>query len=106
MNAISRFHVATILGQQRTEDADSFVLWDIIKKVRLPDEQRREIFREFRPGEGILDEEAIKRIEDVEVELEKAEVRKLRDTLKAWRGFTPPDTEWWAPLKKQLEAET
>jgi hypothetical protein len=103
MSTRGRLNIAAIVGQQKVSVNDLHVLGDLFKKVSLPDEVRETIMRDIGNGQAILDIEAMKAHPDAEIDLEKAESRKLKQILKDWQQYGPADLEWLDPVLKQLE---
>ena len=103
MSIRARLNITGILGQQKVAYNDMHVLSDLLKKVTVPDEVRENIMRELGNGQAILDPQAMKEIPDVELELEKAEIRKLKQVLKDWNQYGPADLDWVEPIMKQLD---
>jgi hypothetical protein len=103
MSIRARLNIAAIVGQQKVSMTDLHVLSDLSKKVTVPEEVRETLMRDIGNGQAILDADAMKAIPDAEVDLEKAEARKLKQVLKDWSQYGPADLEWLDPIIKQLE---
>jgi hypothetical protein len=103
MSIRARLNIAGIVGQQKVAYADMHVLSDLLKKVNPPDEVREMIMRDLGNGQAILDQDALKATPDVELDLEKAETRKLKEILKGWTQYGPSDLDWLDPIMKQLD---
>jgi hypothetical protein len=96
-----RLALESLLGVQQGKAKDLFVFYDIQQKIKVPN--RDEYIHELPNGGVLLDKPAIALAADLDVELEKEEVRKISEVLSSWEHFTPPDLEWIQPLMKQLE---
>jgi len=99
---IQRLSLEALLGQQRGSVADLITLFDITNKLKV--EAREAYVKELPDGRVLVDNEAISKTPPVQIELEKAERRKLLDIIKGHNTFGPSDLAWVLPLKKQLEA--
>ena len=103
MSIRARLNIAAIVGSQKVSMTDLHVLSDLLKKVTVPDDVRENIMRDLGNGQAILDTAAMKAIADVEIDLEKAESRKLKQLLKDWTQYGAGDLEWLDPIMKQLD---
>jgi len=103
MSIRASLNISAIVGQQKVSMTDLHVLSDLSKKVTVPDDVRESIMRDLGNGQAILDMEAMKAIPDAELDLEKAEARKLKQLLKDWTQYGPADLDWLDPVMKQLD---
>lgn len=80
----------------------------ILKKVELPEEERKAYVRALPGGQSLLDLDAMKKAEPLVVDLERADAAKLRTRLEEWfkdtGGITVDDLDWYVPLHDALEA--
>jgi hypothetical protein len=100
-----RLALEAVLGAQRGTVEQLLTFGDILRKIRVSDEDRERCVRPLPDGRAIVDLEATKRAPEIEVDLEKEEVRKLLKVLTSWEGFGPADLEWLLPLQAALEKE-
>lgn len=101
-----RLNLDGILRQQKSTDGEELMLnYDLVKKVKMPREDRSIYVREVMGG-IVLDEKAIDAGPVLAVELSTAEVRRLQAVLRAWTQFGPDDVEWLNDVKDQLNEVT
>lgn len=99
---LQRLSVEALLNQQRGNVSDLITVFDLTNKVKVED---RDSFIKVLPnGQAIVDNDVLNKAPIQNVDLEKAESRKLLEILKSHDGFGPSDLTWVLPLKKQLEA--
>lgn len=103
LSPIARLSIDSLIAAQKVSYADLHVLADIKRKVSFSDEVRDSILRELGNGTAIVDKKALAVIQDEDIELEKAEGKKLQQILKDWPGFTAVDLDWLDPVMKQLD---
>lgn len=98
-----RFAVDSLIGQQKGNAQTMGLLYDISKKIRVGDDERKE-FVKILPNNagGLIDKNA----PELGVEFEKAEYKKILELLTVTDTFSPVDMEWIQPLQKQLESLT
>lgn len=101
----TRLNLAVALGQQRGRPRDTRVLYDILEKIEVPDGERGNYVKELPNGRTFMNEEAIAAAPAIDVDLDKEEIRRLKE-LFDWEGFTTGDHKWIRPLQKQVEDVT
>lgn len=101
--ALQRLSLEFLLGNQKGNISEMETIYDILKKIKLPDHEK-DLYLKVLPDKILLDEKAMSDAEVLNVDLEKAERRKLLEVLDAHQGFGPADVEWVMPLKTQLKA--
>lgn len=101
LTAMQRVSMDAVLSQQKDLMEELFIFLDIRDKLNV--KALSGCFKDTDRGR-MWDLEAIKFVEDITVEFEKQEVRKLLNVIKTTQ-FVPDDLDWLVPLKKQLEAQ-
>lgn len=104
LTCLQRLSLDSLIGAQQGTLDEIFLLHDIREKLQMSRSSRAQYFKVLANGTVMADEEAIATGEPLEIELEKAESRKVLDLLKTWRNFGEADIAWVAPLKKALES--
>lgn len=98
-----RLNLEALIRQKRGEDNDDMrTLESLFKKIRIPKEERQQYIREIPGGTALIDQSAIDRAPELPIELEDAEVRKLKTTLREYKSWSVDDFEWKDPLEQQL----
>lgn len=101
LDMTTRLIVETILGQQKGTLDDLEVPSDILKRIKVPKEEKDNFLRVVR-GQVIVDEEALAAAQPFEVELEKEEVKRLIKIFSEWPGFSPGDVQYVQPFIRAL----
>ena len=100
-----RLNLETIIRAKRgPDDDDSRTTADLFKKIRVDKEERQRFIRDIPGGAPWVNERAIENEPEIIIDLEAAEVRKLKSLLKEWQGYSVDDFEWKDPLAEQLYA--
>lgn len=101
-----RMNLEGIIRSKRTKDGDDFLtMYETWKKIAVPDSIRKDYAKSpcDKCGQGrAIDLDALALAGETEVELEKAEARKLQTLLAEWPNFNVDDGEWLIPLKEVL----
>jgi len=98
---MQRFGIETLLNLQTGSISELSTLYDIAKKIKI--EKRDQFVLTLANGSQVVDQDAIDKFPILNIELEKAEVRKLLELLVGNKTFKQGDLEWVLPLKKQLD---
>jgi hypothetical protein len=102
-----RMNLEGIIRQKRTGDGEDFLtMYETWKKITVPDSERKEYFQNPCATCGTargMDMQRIKLSDDLEVDLEKAEARKITALIQEWKNFSVDDGEWLIPLKLILK---
>jgi hypothetical protein len=102
----TRLQLDFLTGQQKGVVKDLLVWMDISKKL-WPNQAEKELYiKDLGDGRGMIDQNAVKLGETIEVEFEKEETRRLISLLNEWPSFMKSDLEWILPLKTSLEDVT
>jgi len=108
MTVQQRLNLEGMLRQQKSEDGEALMTsYELLKKIRIPTEDRVLYMREIQTPQGPATEffnRTINAAPSTDIELESAEIRRLEGTLKDWKNYSPEDVEWLIDLKKQLSA--
>lgn len=103
LTAEQRLNVEALIASQRAEPVEVFVLGDIRDKIRLAGDDRDRCMKTLPNGAIIPDEKALADIPAIEVELEKEELKKLKDIVFGWKQYGVGDIGWMKPLRQALE---
>ncbi len=107
LTGMQRVNVESIIRAKRYNDYDDAdIYYAILKKTRLSAEDRKKYVRDLPDGRAVLSIEEIGKLEPLDVELERAELLKLRSRLEEFvkdPGIGAEDVEWFGPLKTALD---
>jgi len=101
-----RLNIEGIIRQQRSPDDETLMInFELLKKIRIPAEEKQIYLRDIPTPQGIMTEFYNKTIQaalPADVTLETAEFRRLDSLLKDWKQYTTDDVEWLMDLKGQI----
>lgn len=107
-----RLNLEGVMQQQRQVDGrDYLALVDLWRKIAVPDSIRKDYAGNVcgacgaPRGGSIWDREKIELAAPLEIEVEKGEARVALDICTAYKK-TVTDSEWWFPMKRDLQAVT
>jgi len=106
MSVQQRLNLEAMLRQQRSPDDETLMVnWELLKKLRIPAEDKALYMRDIQTPQGQATEFFMKNIQaapEMDVELESAELRRLDTVLKEWKQYTTDDVEWLQGVKSQI----
>lgn len=102
IGAMGRIQIGGILGQQRVDVKSLHTLSSLFQKFDIPEAEKEKMLRPVGNGMVITDKAAIDAFPEADIELEDAEVRRLREVLNSFTGYAPTDLAWLEPVLKSL----
>lgn len=93
-----------IRGIRGKDDEEMMINLSLLKKTRIPKEEKAAFVREFDSPQGpqaVLIMRSITAASDEDIDLETAEIRRLQSILRDAQ-IGPEDLEWKHPLEEQL----
>lgn len=105
LTALQRINMRQVIRSQQPPTFDELdTLSDIVGKIDFADGVLESLMRDMGNGNALVDVEALKAIEDLEVEFEKAEVRLLAKIFEPGERFRPMVTDlvWYKPLRESI----
>lgn len=106
LTIVQRLSLENIIRQQRGGAGEDFlVLVDLWKKLALRDDEKVGLIEPACIHCGAQSRYSAKALllEPIEVNLERAESRRLVSLLDGWRQFTVDDHAWLSSLREQLK---
>lgn len=110
LGAHERLHLESLLGAQRGNAKDMYLIVGIIGAIRLNEEEKN--VAKYRPlqraGQEFMvwDRPACELMGSKTVQLEDEQARRLAEVLNSWTGFSPIDMEWVRPLLEAIDNPT
>lgn len=104
LTAQQRINIGLVIRAQQPPTFEQIeTLGDILGKIDFPDDIKDSFYQQTTIG-GVMDKEKMKEIPDLEVSLEKAEGRLLKQILEPNERFKPGvgDLPWLKPIRVQL----
>lgn len=102
-----RMNLEGIIRAQRVAESPDFLtMYDVWKKITVPDSERKEYAQNPCVTCGLarmFDMDRVNLAPARDVDIEKAEARKLIELLAGWKQFNVDDGEWLFPLKVILK---
>lgn len=96
---------AIVRAKRYTDIDDAVIVHSALKKLKVPKAERDAMIRTLPNGQVLADDAAILKCPDSEINLETAEVLKIRTRLEEWvkeNGVTADDVVWFVPLVDAL----
>src|SRR6185437_5851559 len=103
LSLLQRVKLEGLINQQRCNPSAMVTLVDIIKKVRLSEEEIEKHADRLPDGGYFLGPKALA-FEPSSFSFEKEEFRKIKSIVKDGTDYTPVDFGWLDPLLKQFDS--
>ena len=100
---LQRFGLDNLLAEQKGKRENNIVFHKVRRKIKIPQDVRDRVIIKLPNGQFMTDDAALRAEEDITIQLESEEVRKLRK-LGDEAELPAAALDWLEPIMEQLEA--